>query len=393
MALPLQWSLDRTVDRGLDVAIDFARIAHHDHVQPIALMACEKFGNTLPICRQTRALIENGSHRDKESLILKSIAALIIPAGGQALERLASNVAGLNFLALATALVSVMTVAHSASAIQKMVEDTASDKQLVPPELHVRHLLEVFEPRLNRIGFLDRCYATERFLRDILHGYQGNGNDVPTSLGIGAVVSALRNLARLGDEEIDHVVLTPHSCLAWLITFVEWCLGVPLAIYSTDGSTIVVQPESRVIFRIPASLKPSEGVKIETFTSSNKLYDYVHIQHLEDDYGRPLTFSGMVSLKTHLEQYLQSIDADSGLGTRAVMETLSYALGESLNTIVPYRYETPPAESLTMLARCFPTRNYIEEVATAYLGSYAKDFRGVRQLPPGSNRKLILGLI
>ena len=192
-----------------------------------------------------------------------------------------------------------------------MIEDTASDKVLAPPELHVRHLLEVLEPRLNRIGFLDRCYKTERLLKDILNSYHGGGNEVPTSFGIGAVVSGLRNLARLGGEDIDHVVLIPDSCLAWLITFIEWCLGVSPAIYSTDGSIIVAQPESKVIFKIPASLKPSEGIMIETFTSSHNLYDSVRIQQLEDDYERALTFSGMVSLSTHFEQCLQFMGADS----------------------------------------------------------------------------------
>ena len=80
-------------------------------------MACERFGATLPICRQIRALVENEFRGSEGSLALKSITALIIPAGGQALERLATNIAGLNFLALATALVSVMTVAHSATAV------------------------------------------------------------------------------------------------------------------------------------------------------------------------------------------------------------------------------------------------------------------------------------
>ena len=77
-------------------------------------MACERFGATLPICRQTRSLVANERKEEQENLFLESIKAMIIPAGGQVVERLTTNIAGLNFVALATALVSVTTVVHSA---------------------------------------------------------------------------------------------------------------------------------------------------------------------------------------------------------------------------------------------------------------------------------------
>ena len=187
--LQLQWNLGRTVDRGLNVAVDLVGIAHHDNVQLIALMACESFGVTLPICRQTRSLLENDFKGEAEPVALQYIKALIIPSGGQTLKRLTSNIAGLNFLALAASLVSVTTTIDSANAIHKMIEESASDKLLVPPEYHVRFLLEILEPRLNRVGFLDRCFTTEHWLRSVIQNYDGNGNEIPSSKGVGSVVS------------------------------------------------------------------------------------------------------------------------------------------------------------------------------------------------------------
>ena len=75
-----------------------------------------------------------------------------------------------------------------------------------------------------------------------------------------------------------------------------------------------------------------------------------------------------------------------------MLEALSYSLGESLNIIVP-SHDVSSTESLHLLARFFPERHRIEKAAAAYLGSYTKAFGGIRQLPPGSNGKLVLGLL
>ena len=251
----------------------------------------------------------------------------------------------------------------------------------------------MLEPRLNRIGFLDRRYATERFLRDVLPRYEGNGNQIPTSVGIGSVVSALRNLARIGDENIDNVIFTPHTCFAWLYTFVEWCLGISPAIYLSDNSVVSAQPESKVTFKVPTAPEPMKGIIIESFTISGTLYDSVRIQQAEDDFGKPIVFTGMVSLHTHAEQYLQSFQADSGLGLRAVMEALAYAIPEAVSLIVPDISIGDSIKHHSTRAKFFPEKSRINQAASAYLGPYAKNFRGLQELPLGSNGKLLLPLV
>ena len=387
----LQWNLDRTVDRSIGVAVDLIRVAHSDNVQLIALMACESFGATLPICRQTRSLIENDCKSEAEPTVLRLIKAIIVTSGGQTLYRLASNLAGLNFLALAASLVSVTSNADSAAAIHRMIEETAADKLLVPPEYHVRSILDVLEPRLNRSGFSDRCYTTEVWLRSVMDNYAGDGNEIPSTTGIGSIVSVLRNLARLGDEKVDRVILTPNSCFAWLITFIEWCLGVSPALQMSSGTIIRPEPESKVIIVFPALTKPSEGVTIETFTVSGSLYDTIRIHHAVDDLGNVITFTGMVNLRTHAEQTLQSLEADNGLGLRAVMESLSYAIPEVAKLLILGLNGLKSGSTRILpptFPRLFPEETRIQKTIEAYFGPYAAHFHGFQKLPPGSYSKI-----
>ena len=393
----LQWNLDRTVASGINVAVDLVRVAHSDNVQLIALMACESFGATLPICRQTRSLIEDECKSEAKPTLLRYIKAMIVPSGGQTLHRLASNLAGLNFLALAASIVSVTSIADSTTAIYQMIVESASDKLITPPEYHVRSILDILEPRLNRIGFLDRCYATERWLRSMVANYNGNGNELPSSAGIGSIVAVLRSLARLGDEKVDRVVFSPNCCFAWLITFVKWSLDTSPAIHMSNGVIIYPEPESKVTIVLPIQAKPSIGIAIETFTISGSLYEIIRIHHGVNDFGNPLTFLGMVSLHTHAEQTLQVLEADDGLGLRAVMETLSYAIPEAsklLISINPSLLGTRGTQTLpSTFAKLFPEENRVRRTIEAYFGPYAKHFRGFQKLPPGSYGKFSSRLI
>ena len=394
--LQMQWNLDRTVASGINVAVDLVRVAHSDNIQLIALMACESFGTTLPICRQTRSLIEDECKSEAEPTVLRYLKALIVPSGGQTLHRLASSMAGLNFLALSASLVSVISTVDSANAIHKMIEESAGDKLLVPPEYHIRSILDVLEPRLNRVGFLDQCYATEHWLRSVIDNYAGDDNEIPSTNGIGSIVSVLRNLARLGDEKIDRIVFTPNCCFAWLITFIKWCLGTSPAIYMSGGAIVHPEPESKVTILLPTMAKASNGVVIETFTISGSLYDTIRIHHAIDDIGNPLKFLGMVSLHTHAEQTLQYCEADGGLGLRAVMESLSYAIPEVSTLLIPQdplqthvRGRLQSRDLPLMSAKLLSEEHRVQRALEAYFGPYAKHFRGFQKLPPGSYGKPI----
>jgi hypothetical protein len=105
-AIQVQWDLTSSVGTFFQIGLKYLEIASSDNVQPLALIACEQFGVTLPICRATRKVIEKEAHSKKDPVFLSFAKAMIKQGGGESINQLASNVAGLNFLALAAALVS-----------------------------------------------------------------------------------------------------------------------------------------------------------------------------------------------------------------------------------------------------------------------------------------------
>ena len=145
LGLALQWSLDETADRFLRVGRDLIRAATTDNVQPLALMACEKFGATLAICPTTRLKIETLIRSQTSSVAVKFLKATVGFANGGTIMELSKSLAGLNFLVLAAALVSGMSTFNAATAIQMMISDSASDKTLVPTTYHLKDLLDGLE--------------------------------------------------------------------------------------------------------------------------------------------------------------------------------------------------------------------------------------------------------
>ena len=398
--LQLQWSLDRTVHNSLVVARDFVNIATQDSVQPIALLACEHFGVTLPICSTTRSAVAEKTRPRQEPILLRFAKAVIKKAGGETLKRLSSNVAGLNFLALAAAISPAMTSAEAGLVIQRMLDKAAFDKSLVPPEHHVEAILALLEPQLNHIGFLDKFYDWDHWLRRHVAVYYDSDHQYPSPGSMEQIVSALRNLARLGDEKVDTIVFTCYSCTAWVITFVEWCLGVPPTLCSNSGSVILAQPESKVTVLLPAQHKPTEPVKLELFQSSGSLYDTLRIDLSRDLEGQPNIFSGMVNIQVHAMQTLQILNADAGIGKRGILDSLLYAIPHVISLLFPtlpkmkllenrsavenFRTGKDPDYWMAYLTKYFPDERRIHTTMCKYLGITIDDAKGFEQLPLGT---------
>lgn len=252
-----QWNVDRTVNNALQVAREFVTIATQDNVQPLALLACERFGITLPICPATRSFVAQKTKPRQEPVMLQFAKAMIKNAGGESLTRLSSNVAGLNFLALAAAIAPLMSSAEAAITIQRMLDSSASDKSLVPPEHHVEAILDCLGSQLALFGFLDKCYEWDHWLRQTVKVYSITDHRYPSPHGMEQVVSALRSLARLGEDNVKTAVFTCHCCVPWMTAFVEWSLGITPILCNDSGTVIVAQPESKVTMVIPTKKKRS----------------------------------------------------------------------------------------------------------------------------------------
>lgn len=395
--LALQWGLDQTVTGALSLGFQFVQIASQDNVQPIALMACEGFGNTLPICRSTRSTVEKQTRLKQEPVFLRFAKAVIRKAGGETLEKLSGNIAGLNFLALSAALVPTMNSIEAAEAIQRMIDISASDKRVVPPAHHVEAILDVLQPQLERIGFMEKCYQWDHWLRQHVSPYYDTNHQYPSAAGICQVVSALRNL-RVGDANIDTLSFTCYSCAAWMVAFIEWCIGEPPSLFSTSGLVILPQPESRISLLIDQSHQYAGPIKIEMFHSSGSLYDTFRICPSLDYGGIPRTFEGMVNLRVHAEQVLQVLNADSGLALRAMLQALVHAIPQVQNLLIPTagimnemfgaslktKDVRPPENGMDLFTSVFPDKRKTYDIMRQYLGDYADSAGGFKQLPSGT---------
>ncbi|KAL8747794.1 MAG: hypothetical protein Q9190_000366 [Brigantiaea leucoxantha] len=345
--LQLQWNLDRTVQHSLNLAVEFVTIATQDNIQPIALLACERFGTALPISRQTRSLVERKTRLPQEPLLIRFAKVVIKKAGGEALGRLCGNVAGLSFLALAAAITPVMASDEAGSVIQRMLYRSAGDKSLVPPEYHVEAIVAILEPQLNTHEFLDKYYEWDYWLKTHTQLYHGHENRYPSPNGIDQIVSAMRDVARVGDENSNTVVFTCYS----FVTFVGWCLGVTPTLCTASGPVILAQPESRETILILPRGQPAEPLKVELFQSSGSLWDTFHVEISQDHEGKPRSFNGMVHVQAHAQQTLQILDADSGIKLRGILESLLYAIPHAISLLSPVKTEMASLEDMSVFQK------------------------------------------
>ncbi|KAJ2989816.1 hypothetical protein NUW58_g3277 [Xylaria curta] len=251
-----QWSLNETSNSVYGLTRGILEAATSDNVQPLAIMACEQFGNTLAISRETRRRIETTVLPTPEPITLQFLKAKVGFKKHDCAVQLGSNQAGLRFISLAAALISSIEASYCAEALMLMLEETTSDTRLLPTTRHLRELMSSLEARCRRSGFADTVLG----YNSIITGTRrANGDDVhyrathiPDSKGLAALVDACRHLQRVTDDELSSVEVEAGDCAAWVAAFAKWSLEVPPSIYSADGTPIISQPGSQLNIRILA---------------------------------------------------------------------------------------------------------------------------------------------
>ena len=96
------WSVDTTANRVISVSTDVIRACTSDNVQPLALLACERFGAQLAMCMETRMKMESLAKRKHISLFFKHLSGAIGYLSGDTADYLASSDAGGMFKPLYT---------------------------------------------------------------------------------------------------------------------------------------------------------------------------------------------------------------------------------------------------------------------------------------------------
>ena len=88
------WSVDTTVGQAVNIGSNILRVCTSDNVQPLALLACEKFGAQLAMCQETRIKMEQLGRRHCHSYVLKALAISIGYMVGDTADYFASSDAG-----------------------------------------------------------------------------------------------------------------------------------------------------------------------------------------------------------------------------------------------------------------------------------------------------------
>ncbi|KAI8947464.1 hypothetical protein F4801DRAFT_592569 [Xylaria longipes] len=249
-----QWSLNESTSSIYGIARGVLQAATSDNVQPLAILACEQFGNTLAISQETRLKIERTVLPTPEPVSLQFLKVKVGFLKHDCAVQLGSNQAGLRFLALAAALVSSLPPFRCAQALTSMLEATTTNKQYLPTTRHLTDLMSSLEGRCRLAGFADVVFGYHSIINGVARA-QGlsvyeHESQVPDSKGLTTLVDVFRQMQRVGEHEIESVVVEACESAAWIAAFSKWSLETPPSVYLADGTPVASQPGSKVTIMV-----------------------------------------------------------------------------------------------------------------------------------------------
>jgi hypothetical protein len=163
--LALQWSLDQTAISALSISRGIIAAATSDNVQPLALHACERFGHTLAIASETRAKIERLIKTPKP--VATFLGTYMGYSAGDCATQLVKSLAGVQFLALAAALVTTVSPYQDEITLETMLRRSAKDKTCVPTASQLKDLLAALEDRCVQSRFPETVVYCRNMLIDL----------------------------------------------------------------------------------------------------------------------------------------------------------------------------------------------------------------------------------
>lgn len=238
--LPLQWNADNTVAGAFQALTGLIKAASSDNVQPLVLMACEKLGSSLAISDQTTRRVRLHSIESPSPPIMTFLKGKIGFYKNDCANQLATSQAGVKFLALAIAMVTTMDPYTGAHALELMLRDDKQPADETPPLPQLKDLLAVLESRAEQCTFTHSVLQYQQLVEHQLsqrspHG--GSGllvKSAPSPELVAGLVKVLREVHRLGDNNITGATIRVGASAPWVIAFVNWCLDVPPSV-SLEG--------------------------------------------------------------------------------------------------------------------------------------------------------------
>ncbi|CAF9937652.1 MAG: hypothetical protein HETSPECPRED_000606 [Heterodermia speciosa] len=357
--LQIQWSLNHTFDLSIAVARSIFSAATHDNIQPLAILACEKFGATLAICLETSRRVETLVVRAPQMKMVNFVKASVGFKEDSATQ-LCQSLAGTQFLALAASMLETMGPFQASLSLEQMLCRTAADKTLVPTARQLKDLLTVLEPRLGRSGFGDGLHGWHIFLSNSYKNnitYRSTLEDFksrPSNTGMAQIVDCFRQMSRIGDA--SYLIFKAQNSIPWLAAFTKWCLGAPPSISLENGTSIINQPESRVsiIVRLQSEVESSK-LEILICRNLDSPVDLIIADTV------PLTYTGMVGIETYGRWLIQKSNLTTEDDQRVLLQALPHASMQVVSLLRPsgsggIASYTPPIKygSSSLAPKCFP---------------------------------------
>lgn len=340
VSTPLTWSLDSTASTTISVFKDVMRAATSDNVQPLALIACEKFGATLAMCPETNKKMEDLIIKVSGPKHVRFMRAQIGYSANDSATQFSRSLAGIHFLGLAAVLTSSVDMFDGANTLSEMLMDSASDKTLLPTARQLKDLLVVMEHRLVRSGFTDMWVGYQILLSGGLRASSEQGRckplgksvdlmQIPKSDGISNLVKAFGQLNRLGDATA--ITIQATSCAPWVMAFTRWCLGVPPSIILPNGEALLDQPASRVTLFAHNDAKP-DALEISAQRSIGSPADLLKSQAVTSN------FHGMITVECFGQNMCHTMGGRESMAYRAMCEALPYALKQSCELLQVFNH-------------------------------------------------------
>lgn len=360
MNLQMQWSLDHTASSTLSIARGIIEAATKDNIQPLALLACERFGATLAMCPETCRKIEDLVQKTKPPAVISFLSAVVGYSPTDCASQLVRSLAGVQFLGLAASLVTSIGSFQGGNAIAAMLVDSAADKTLLPTPRQLGDLLTSVEHRCVRSGFADSVLGYHIFLTnsDALSGTQAQ--DLwkgcalhPEPEGVAKLVGAFRQLSRIGDAQ--QVILKTTACAPWVVAFTKWCLGHPPSIYFEDGHPLLEQSALRVTVIVSRSTSDHKGIDITVYRNVDTPAELVRAHEVSEPY------SSMISIESYGRWLLRHYELASNTGFKAIHEAIPYALKQAV-TLARVQYGLAYGEDMARPSPSWSTRYGINQL-------------------------------
>ncbi|KAI1619617.1 hypothetical protein EDD37DRAFT_201298 [Exophiala viscosa] len=220
------WELSRTTNDLIGISTGFLQAATTDNVQPLALLACESFGATLPMSYETRKTVGALCSQGHQSQIIEHLKFQVGWRNGDSGWHLSRSDAGQRFLGLAACLLT-FDQWSAAQTFQELIIATAADKLLVPTARQLQDLLTYLESRLGRSDFSTNVVGWQLHI-DNMRRQSMRTHYAPSGAVTQKVVEALSSLQRLGDQRRHSLKIEiVHQEAAWVIALIKWLLGRP----------------------------------------------------------------------------------------------------------------------------------------------------------------------